>query len=375
MIRILHVADVHLGARLHSFGLRAEERAESVLQAFRGLPEVGRRERVDVVVVAGDLFDGPRPPDRIAAEARETVRRLLDIVPAVFLVPGNHDPLVMPGSPYMELPAGAHVFTQPSFGDPVSVDTDAGPVHVYGIAYDFAHRPDPVAGFRRADLPGVHIVVLHGAVRDAPHWSGGESLRLEPEQLARLDADYIALGDYHRFRPPEQFASDGSVPACYSGSFAAVDPTEAGQKGPVVAEVAPGEPPRVRLLSSGVPPIQAVGEVDVSDCADGLEAVDKIAGRVDAGALPVVTITGQTEFAVDRVRIEEELTARFSFARVRDRTRYYDSARLSELSERDDVVGHVARLGLQRIRAAPSDEQAALRERALRRALRAMGVP
>jgi DNA repair exonuclease SbcCD nuclease subunit len=374
MIRILHVADVHLGAPLRSFGAGAEDRAERVLQAFRQLPEIAEREHVHVVVMAGDLFDTPRPPERIDAEARETIRRLLELVPAVFLVPGNHDPLVFPATPYGRLPPGAHVFGRPAFGDPVSVETTAGPVHAYGFSYDFAHNPDPIPGFRRADLPGAHVVLMHGAVRDAPHWSGGDSLRLEPEQLAGFSVDYIALGDYHRFRPPEEFAADGSVPACYSGSFAALDHTEAGPRGVVVAEVEPGRAPSVRLLPSGVPPVQAVGDVDVSDCLDDLEAADRVARRVDSGSLPVVTLTGQTEYAVDRGRVEQELGARFSFARVRDRTRYYDSDRLGELSGRDDVVGYVARLGLSRIREASSDEQARLRERALRRALRSMGV-
>ena len=40
MMRILHLADVHLGASYSSFGAHAAERSEAVLRAFRGLPEV-----------------------------------------------------------------------------------------------------------------------------------------------------------------------------------------------------------------------------------------------------------------------------------------------------------------------------------------------
>ena len=95
---------------------------------------------------------------------------------------------------------------------------------------------------------------------------------------------------------------------------------------------------------------------------------------MEAGSLPVVTLSGQTEFAVDPEKVEAGLRARFPFARVRDRTRYYDSQRLAELAARDDVVGHLARLGLGRIRMADDEDEVALRERALRKALRAMGV-
>lgn len=373
MMRILHLADVHLGASFASFGTYAAERSEAVLRAFRDLPNLASRQDVHAVVVAGDLFDVARPDERTAAEAREVFRRLVEVVPAVFLVPGNHDPLVFPG-PYADLPPQAHVFSSPSPGDPQSVDTEAGPLHVYGFAYDFAHEPEPLAGLRRADADGVHVALLHGAVRDAPHWSGGDSLRLSRGELAALDFDYIALGDYHRFRPPSQFAADGSVPACYCGSFAALDHTEAGPRGVVVAELAPGAPPIVRLEASDVPHVQSLPDLDVSTCSDDTGIVDRVAAAVDTGSLPVVTLTGQTEFAVDPERVEAGLQARFPFARVRDRTRYYDSRRLGELADRDDVVGHLARLGLGRIQGATDEEEVALRERALRKALRAMGV-
>jgi DNA repair exonuclease SbcCD nuclease subunit len=373
MMRILHLADVHLGASFASFGAHAGERSEAVLQAFRALPEVAREHEAHAVLVAGDLFDAPRPDERIAAEAREVFRRLLEVVPAVFLVPGNHDPLVIPG-PYADLPEAAHVFSAPDPGDPVSVDAGAGPLHVYGFAYDFAHNPAPLAGFRRTNADGVHVALLHGAIRDAPHWSAGDSLRLTPAELAALGVDYIALGDYHRFRPPAEFAADGSVPACYSGSFAALDHTEAGPRGLVLVEVAPGSPPDVRLIPSGVPPVQSLPDLDVSTCSDELEIVEKAAEAVEPAALPVVTLIGQTEFAVDPDRVQAGLAARFPFARVRDRTKYYDSQRLGELAARTDVVGHVARLGLDRIRGAADEDEVRLRERALRKALRAMGA-
>jgi DNA repair exonuclease SbcCD nuclease subunit len=373
MMRILHLADVHLGASFASFGAYAAERAEGVLEAFRALPEVAREQQVHAVLVAGDLFDSPRPDERIAAEAREVFRRLVEVVPAVFLVPGNHDPLVFPG-PYADLPREAHVFSGPSPVDPQSVETEAGPLHVYGFAYDFAHEPNPLAHFRRTDADGVHVALLHGAVRDVPHWTGGDSLRLSRAELLALQVDYIALGDYHRFRPPTEFAADGSVPACYCGSFAALDHTEAGPRGIVLAELTPGSPPLVRLVPSGVPPVQDLRGLDVSTCADDTAVVDRVAGAVEAGSLPVVTLSGQTEFAVDPEKVEAGLQARFSFARVRDQTRYYDSRRLAELAARDDVVGHLARLGLGRIRAADDEDEVALRERALRKALRAMGV-
>jgi len=130
----------------------------------------------------------------------------------------------------------------------------------------------------------------------------------------------------------------------------------------------------VRHIPSGVRTLQAIPDMDVSACSDDLQVVDRVAAAVEGDSLPVVTLSGQTEFAIDPERIEIGLRARFPYARVRDRTRYYDSDRLGELATRDDIVGHLARLGLDRIGGAAGDEEIGLRERALRKALRAMGV-
>lgn len=373
MMRILHLGDVHLGASLTSFGAHAGERTESVRKAFRALPAVAAEHGAHAVLVAGDLFDSPRPDESAAAEAREVIRELLEVVSGVFLVPGNHDPIVIPG-PYGSMPKEAVVFSSPSPEYPATVVTEAGPLHVYGFAYDFAHAPEPLARLRRTEAEGMHIALLHGAVRDAPHWSGGDSLRLSREELSALGMDYIALGDYHRFRPPSEFAADGSIPACYCGSFAGMDHTETGPRGFVLAELRPDASPVVRLVPSGVPALQAIPDLDVSACSDDLQVIERVAAAVEGDSLPVVTLSGQTEFAIDADRVETSLKARFPFARVRDRTRYYDSDRLGELATRDDVVGHMARLGLDRIREASGDEEIGLRERALRKALRAMGV-
>lgn len=79
-------------------------------------------------------------------------------------------------------------------------------LHVYGLAHDRARAPDPLESYQRIEASGAHVVLLHGAVPDAPHWGEPSSLSLPLERLSELDADYIALGDYHRFRPPEEFA-------------------------------------------------------------------------------------------------------------------------------------------------------------------------
>lgn len=401
-MKLLHLADIHLGASYSGFGALARQRGMDVLDAFRRLPDIATEERVDAVLVAGDLFDGPQAPPEAMAAVRETLRRFVDLCIPVFMVPGNHDAVTLRLDPYRELARGSRVVVQtgeerpdrpwpvdderglrlaekhsayilaaPRFGDPVRIETENGPLLVYGIAFDGAECRDPLATFQRVEGPGVHVALLHASVHDVGHWkASGSSLTTTTEALKSLDVDYIALGDHHRPRLPEDF---GGVPACYPGSFAGCDLTETGPRGYVVVTAAPGEPPQVDHRDAGVLPISAV-ELDVSAYPDHVRIAEALGRMLPPRAVPVVRLVGEPSFPLDSDLVATELAERYGHAEVADETRYYASSRLDELAEMDTVAGHVVRLGRDRIDEAASEEARAVAQRALRSALRALEV-
>lgn len=373
MIRLLHLADVHLGATYGSFGRLAEARREEVRAAIRRLPTVAEERDVHGVLVAGDLFDRPRPAEADVAAVREVGRRLAAAGIPVFAVPGNHDALRLDPALWEEALPEAKVFRGAAFGRPQTIDIPGGPLHVYGFAYDPAEEPDPLRTFRHSEEPGLHVLLVHGSVPDAPHWEGGRALRLPVEALSAFDVDYLALGDYHAFRAPGAF-SDPALPACYPGSFAAVDLTEDGERGAVLVELEAGGSPRVERLSSGVSEVSRVGPIDVSACADEREVADAVGARVPEGTVPVVTLTGEPRFPLDAETVATHLAERFGCASLTDVTSYFASERLRELAGQKTVAGHVARLGLERVEGAGGAEEREVAERALRIALRALGV-
>ncbi len=374
MIRLLHVADVHLGAAYSGFQPIAEVRREEVLDAFRRLPELAEGAEAHAVVMCGDIFDGPRPPNKVVAAVREAARRLQEAGCPVFAVPGNHDAFALNPTLYEEALAGAHVFREPTFGSPVTVETAAGPLHVYGLAHDRARAPDPLGSYQRIEASGAHVVLLHGAVPDAPHWGEPSSLSLPLERLSELDADYIALGDYHRFRPPEEFGAEEDFSGCYAGSFAAVDLGEDGPRGYVIADVEARTPPRVRHAPSGVRELLRVADFDVSACADELAVADALRERIPESVIPLVRLTGEPSFPLEVEKIRLQLEERFGCVRLEDRTRFFASTRLAEIAQERTIAGHVARLGLRRVEEAEGAEERRERERALRIALRSLGV-
>ena len=74
MLRLLHTADVHLGARHADLGDAAATQRERQFAAFVATVDLAIAERVDLVLVAGDLFDCNVQPrrsvERVAARAR-----------------------------------------------------------------------------------------------------------------------------------------------------------------------------------------------------------------------------------------------------------------------------------------------------------------
>lgn len=374
MIRLLHVADVHLDAPFGGFGRAAEERRHEVLEAFRRLPELAAEREVDAVLLAGDLFDGPRPAETAVIAVRETARRIVERGIALFAVPGNHDALALAPTLYEEALPDATRFTLPRFGPPVSVAGTDPPLHVYGAAYDAAEEEDPLGTFERSDDPGVHVVLLHGAVPGAPHWEAGSALRLPLDRLAALDVDYVALGDHHRHRPPTEF---GDVPACYPGSFAATELGEEGPRGAVLVELSGRGAPAVRLIPSGAREVVHPPPFDVTPFGSEAEVADAVAAALPEDAFPVVTLEGEPGFPLDAEDVQRRLGERFGCASVRDRTRFFDVERLREIARENTVAGHVARRGLEAVEgaaAAGDDEERRAAEEGLRIALRVLEV-
>jgi DNA repair exonuclease SbcCD nuclease subunit len=91
MPRLLHMADVHLGARHDDLGPAASAQRERQFEAFKRAIELAIDEKVDLVLICGDLFDSNSQPKRSFERAAAEIGRLAQRhIPSV-LIPGTHD--------------------------------------------------------------------------------------------------------------------------------------------------------------------------------------------------------------------------------------------------------------------------------------------
>src|SRR5689334_22089366 len=131
-MRILHTSDWHLGRSFHRKGMLTHQATY-----VDHLLEVVERERVDLVVVAGDVYDRALPSVDAVRLADESLARLAASRARVVLTSGNHDSAQRLGfSSRLIDAAGVFIRTDASrVGTPVELVDEHGPVAVYGLPY------------------------------------------------------------------------------------------------------------------------------------------------------------------------------------------------------------------------------------------------
>ncbi len=248
-MRLLHTSDWHIGRTLHGADLLREQ--EAVLS---GLAGVVVAESVDVVVVAGDVYDRAVPSADATGVLDRVIGRLLRAGAAVVLTPGNHDSARRLGTfSGLLSAAGLHVrATTAGLDEPVLLRDEHGEVAVYGLPYlepeiarhelGLGRRGDGTARSHEAVLteamervrrdlflrPGARSVVLAHAFVGGGVPSDSErdicvgGVDLVPAPVFD-GVDYVALGHLHR---PQTLTER----LRYSGSPLAYSFGEAGQE-------------------------------------------------------------------------------------------------------------------------------------------------
>ena len=188
-MKILHSADWHLDAPMTG---RTEEQARYLRQELRKIPEkiaaLAKQEKCDLILLAGDLFDGEYTQDSFRA-----VRNALEEAEIpVFITPGNHD-FCQPNSPYVAevWPENVYIFKHPVMETVMIPALDCA---VYGAGYDAMDCPALLEGFHTVGDSKWHIGVLHG---DATNTSSSYC-PVSPQQVRLSGLHYLALGHIHK---------------------------------------------------------------------------------------------------------------------------------------------------------------------------------
>lgn len=222
-MKILHTSDLHIGKYIGTYDLK--EDTEYVLNQ---VVDTAIRERVEVVLISGDVFDRPNPSEEAIKMYVSFLKQLLDKNIKVIAISGNHDSGIRL-SAYKDI-LGKGYFVEGEFNSPmrkVSLNDEYGPVNFYLLPfftpfivksnlklekglenYDLAM--DEIIKRENIDTSQRNIILAHqfvagfkfGGSEEDFSYSNGDEKNVAGVGIISLDKfqdfDYVALGHIHK---------------------------------------------------------------------------------------------------------------------------------------------------------------------------------
>lgn len=280
----MHTSDWHVGRRI-----RGRDRSEEHRAVLAELVEAADDNHVDLVLVAGDVFDTASPTPVAEQIVWRALLDLADVAP-VLVVAGNHDNptrldavapvlaranITMVGTP--RAPGEGGVVALPDLGAKVALLPFVSQRAIVRAEDIMGSDPDQHAGkyeqrMRRVidalttnmGTDTVNLLMSHLTVYGGTQGGGERSAHIFgyaiPASLFPGHLSYVALGHLHR-----QQKMPHSSPVWYSGSPIQLDFGEvADQKGALIVKAEPGRPASVEEmpLRSGRRLVELTGTLD-----------------------------------------------------------------------------------------------------------------
>jgi exonuclease SbcD len=285
---ILHTSDWHIGK-----GIRGHSRADEHRAVLAEIAGIARDRKVDLVIVAGDVFDTAAPKPDAEEIAYQALLDLADTGAAVALISGNHDSAhrLRAVAPLLSR-SGVHVLTEPRkpddggvrrlelrSGEAVSLVmlpfvSQRGIVKADQLMHDAAHEHAQAYAERLSGLIGLlckdqdssvpAVVVNHSCVLGAQAGGGERAAHLVEEYAVPATAfpanvSYVALGHLHRAQK-----LPGATQIHYCGSPLQLDFGEKPEAKQVnIVQLDAGKPAKVSPveLAEGAPLHTLVGTI------------------------------------------------------------------------------------------------------------------
>ena len=252
-MRFLHLADLHLGKKVNGYSM-----LEDQAYAIKEILKLVEKENVDMVLVAGDVYDQPVPSGDAMALFDDFLTRLKELKKKVLIIAGNHDSQERLAFAN-RLMKGADIYISSPFDGKVeslTFEDEFGPINFYLLPYikpiylrslnpdikldDFQKAMDLVIDSLDLNDKERNVILSHQFIVGAEK-SDSEELYLGGSEAISIDTyegfDYVALGHIHkkqafrqgRIRYPGSLLKYSKSEANYKKTLSIVDMREKGQ--------------------------------------------------------------------------------------------------------------------------------------------------
>lgn len=277
MPRFLHAADLHLDSPLKGLeryeGAPVEQIRLAPRRALENMVALAQQRQVDLVLIAGDIYDGDWKDYQTGLFFREQMRRLADANIPVVLISGNHDAankmtrgLTLPDNVFRLSALTPETRRFDSLGVAVHGQSFAKEAVLENLAADY---PPAVKGWLNLGLLHTGLELESEHARYAP---------CTLDDLRGKGYDYWALGHIHQ---RQQLAPAPHV--AYSGNIQGRHIRETGAKGVLIVDAEPGDAPRAEFHPVDVLRWETIS-ADVSAAADQEECLSRLEQAVQSAA-------------------------------------------------------------------------------------------
>lgn len=213
-MRFLHLADLHIGKRVNGFSMIEDQKF-----VFEQVYNVIENEKIDGIIMAGDIYDKPVPSAEAVKLFDEMLTRLVSINLPIFVISGNHDSAERIGFGSDILSAAKVYMSRVYNGNlqKIELEDDYGKINVYLLPFikpatvkniykeaeikDYDDALEYVLSQEKIDETKRNVIVSHQFVTGAMR-SESEEVSvggLDNVSVENYEAfDYVALGHIHR---------------------------------------------------------------------------------------------------------------------------------------------------------------------------------
>jgi exonuclease SbcD len=316
MLRILHTADIHLGAKFSGLGNKGATQREQLRATFKNVVAAALEEGVNIVLVAGDLFDSNEQPQRNIDLVIEQFNLLGSNKIPVCLIPGTHDSLDSSSiykkvdfegrCPNLKVLADENV----SWKEYPGLD-----LTVYGKP-NLSNRSyaSPLKGLKRSTSTKFHVAMAHGSFF-IPDKTAEDDHVFRLEEIEASGMNYLALGHWHRpyrcsERPPAWYPGP---PEWISGQ------TEKGAA--LLVSLSDSGEAMVAIKKLGLRDYDEI-EIDMSEIRDLNRLKVKLAEGASQNLTRQVVLRGlrDAELIINPEELEADLGSEFFHLSINDRS-------------------------------------------------------
>jgi len=274
-VKFIHTADLHLDTPFKGLSNwnsdLASKLKDATFKSFRKIIDLCLKEKVDFLVISGDIFDSENKSLAAQLKFVSELKRLSERGIPTYFICGNHDPL----SSWLEdlqMPENVFQFNS-SEVENVTYQKDNSPIaDIHGISFQNKVVNQNLArNYQLKSNPSpISIAILHGTIGIPGQHENYAPFKVE--DVSNKGFDYWALGHIHK----RQIVHEQTPKIVYPGNPQGRDFGETGPKGCYIVEINENNTPELKFEST-----QLIRFEDVQIDLSGEDKIDKLPERIE----------------------------------------------------------------------------------------------